>query len=105
MEQKNVAFILYGFIVGRENVPLNIGSIDQRKTLFQARVTENSPQGYTIETIIDGKVLHGVLFSNRDSSVQMADPSFTNRQGLVIIPWLYFLFWSISSKAWLICDC
>ncbi|XP_019083710.1 PREDICTED: tip elongation aberrant protein 1-like [Camelina sativa] len=65
---------------GREIVPLNIGSIGQRKTMFQARVTENSPHGYTIETIIDGKVLRGVLISNKHSSVQMADPSFSNRQ-------------------------
>ncbi|EFH63787.1 hypothetical protein ARALYDRAFT_316360 [Arabidopsis lyrata subsp. lyrata] len=65
---------------GGENVPLNIGSIDQRKPMFQARVTENVPLGYTIETIIDGKVLRGVLFSNRHSSVQTADSSFSNRQ-------------------------
>jgi len=82
---KNVAFIVYGVIVGRENVPLNIGYIDQRKPMFQARVTENAPLGYTIETIIDGKVLRGVLFSNRHSSVRIADSSISSRQVLVII--------------------
>ncbi|CAA7043224.1 unnamed protein product [Microthlaspi erraticum] len=66
---------------GRENLPLRIGQIDQGKPMFQARVTENVPLGYTIETIIDGKVLRGVLFSNRHSSVQtVADPSFSSRK-------------------------
>ncbi|ESQ27747.1 hypothetical protein EUTSA_v100194641mg, partial [Eutrema salsugineum] len=65
---------------GRANLPLRIGQIDQGKTVFQARVTENTPVGYTIETIIDGKVLRGVLFSNRHSSVQTADQSFSSRQ-------------------------
>ncbi|CAN6998739.1 unnamed protein product [Brassica oleracea var. botrytis] len=57
-------------------------AVEQGKTVFQARVTENSPLGYyTIETIIDGKVLRGVLLSNRHpSSVQTADPSSTSRQ-------------------------
>nr|VDC88717.1 unnamed protein product [Brassica rapa] len=56
-------------------------AVEQGKTVFQARVTENSPLGYyTIETIIDGKVLRGVLLSNRHhSSVQTADPSSTSR--------------------------
>ncbi|VVA95232.1 unnamed protein product [Arabis nemorensis] len=65
---------------GRENLPLNIGSIDQGKTVFQARVTENVPLGYTIETVIDGKVLRGVLFSNRHISVQTADSSLSSGQ-------------------------
>ncbi|KAG2313273.1 hypothetical protein Bca52824_024830 [Brassica carinata] len=34
-------------------------AVDQGKTVFQARVTESSPLGYTIETMIDGKVLRG----------------------------------------------
>ncbi|KAF8088557.1 hypothetical protein N665_0536s0008 [Sinapis alba] len=56
-------------------------AMDQGKPFFQARVTENSPYGYTIETIIDGKVLRGVLLSNRHhSSVQTADPSSSNRK-------------------------
>ncbi|XP_023643710.1 tip elongation aberrant protein 1 isoform X2 [Capsella rubella] len=62
---------------GRENVPLKTGSNDQRKPMFQGRLTQSNPHGYTIETIIDGKVFHGVLFSN---SVQMEDPRFSNRK-------------------------
>ncbi|KAG5380967.1 hypothetical protein IGI04_028809 [Brassica rapa subsp. trilocularis] len=63
---------------GRENLPLSIGSMYQGKTVFQARVTENVPLGYSIETIIDGKVLRGFLFSNRHSSGQTADPSVSS---------------------------
>lgn len=57
-------------------------AVEQGKTVFQARVTENSPLGYySIETTIDGKVLRGVLLSSRHpSSVQTADPSSTSRQ-------------------------
>lgn len=77
---------VYGFIAGRENLPLRIGSINQGKPVFQARVTENVPLGYSIETIIDGKVLRGVLLSNtHQSSVQTADSSSSNRQVLVIV--------------------
>ncbi|KNA10975.1 hypothetical protein SOVF_138990 isoform B [Spinacia oleracea] len=32
------------------------------KRTFQAKVTKNFPSGYSIETIIDGKPLHGILF-------------------------------------------
>ncbi|XP_013619598.1 PREDICTED: tip elongation aberrant protein 1 [Brassica oleracea var. oleracea] len=57
-------------------------AVEQGKTVFQARVTENSPLGYySIETTIDGKVLRGVLLSSRHpSSVQTADPSSTSRK-------------------------
>ncbi|CAN8239743.1 unnamed protein product [Cochlearia groenlandica] len=65
---------------GRQNHPLSIGLMDQGKPIFQARVTENVPLGYTIETIIDGKVLRGVLFSNRHSSVRTVDPSFSSKK-------------------------
>ncbi|XP_013652385.2 tip elongation aberrant protein 1 isoform X1 [Brassica napus] len=63
---------------GRENLPLSIGSMYQGKTVFQARVTENVPLGYSIETIIDGKVLRGFLFSNRQSSGLTVDPSVSS---------------------------
>ncbi|XP_047315944.1 kelch domain-containing protein 3-like isoform X2 [Impatiens glandulifera] len=38
------------------------------RTIFQARVTKNLQVGYTIETIINGKLLCGVLFSNNPST-------------------------------------
>ncbi|KAG2313277.1 hypothetical protein Bca52824_024834 [Brassica carinata] len=56
-------------------------AVDQGKMVFEARVIESSPLGYTIETMIDGKVFRGVLPSNRhNSSVQTEDPSSTSRQ-------------------------
>ncbi|KAE8681417.1 Transporter associated with antigen processing protein 2 isoform 1 [Hibiscus syriacus] len=47
----------------RENFPLNEVLLQGKKT-FQAKVTESFPHGYTIETIIDGKPLRGILFAN-----------------------------------------
>ncbi|KAF8037371.1 hypothetical protein BT93_B0321 [Corymbia citriodora subsp. variegata] len=41
----------------------------QGKKIFQARVTENLGDRYTIETVIDGKPLRGILFSNKPSAV------------------------------------
>ncbi|CAF2064740.1 unnamed protein product [Brassica napus] len=64
--------------VGNLPMSIGIGLIDQRKTVFHARVTENVPLGYSIETIIDGKVLRGFLFSNRHSSGQTADSSVSS---------------------------
>ncbi|KAK8560002.1 hypothetical protein V6N12_012810 [Hibiscus sabdariffa] len=52
----------------RENFPLNEVLFQGKKT-FQAKVTESFPQGYTIETIIDGKPLRGILFANMPSSI------------------------------------
>ncbi|XP_033131478.1 nitrile-specifier protein 1 isoform X1 [Brassica rapa] len=63
---------------GRETLPMSIGSMYQGKTVFHARVTENVPLGYSIETIIDGRVLRGFLFSNRHSSAQTAGPSVSS---------------------------
>ncbi|KAL3748623.1 hypothetical protein ACJRO7_009800 [Eucalyptus globulus] len=41
----------------------------QGKKIFQARVTENLGDRYTIETVIDGKPLRGILFSNKPSTL------------------------------------
>ncbi|KAF4382087.1 hypothetical protein F8388_001232, partial [Cannabis sativa] len=43
----------------------NFSLMQQSKKTFQAKVTERISDGYTIETIIDGKPLRGILFSNR----------------------------------------
>ncbi|KAF3612084.1 hypothetical protein DY000_02045742 [Brassica cretica] len=64
---------------GRGNFGLNTGQFDQGKMMFHARVTETFPVGYSIETMIDGKLLRGVLFSTKQSSVVAADPSFSRR--------------------------
>lgn len=70
---------MLAFIAGRGNFGLNTGQFDQGKMMFQARVTESFPVGYSIETMIDGKVLRGVLFSNKQSSVLATDQSFSRR--------------------------
>lgn len=38
------------------------------KRAFQAKVTKNFANGYTIETVIDGKPLRGILFSTSSST-------------------------------------
>ncbi|KAG5536437.1 hypothetical protein RHGRI_024010 [Rhododendron griersonianum] len=56
----------------------------QGKRTFQAKVTKCFPVGYTIETIIDGKLLRGVLFSNK-LSFNQADDISRRRKGAVEI--------------------
>ncbi|KAJ6888450.1 tip elongation aberrant protein 1-like isoform X2 [Populus alba x Populus x berolinensis] len=64
---------------GRENFSLNqTTQRDHGKKTFQAKVTESLPHGYTIETIVDGKLLRGILFSNKQSSPQIV--SHNNRR-------------------------
>ncbi|CAN1839937.1 Kelch domain-containing protein 3 [Linum perenne] len=53
---------------GPETVHFNVLQVHQGKKTFQATVAETFPYGYTIETIIDGKPLRGLLFSNRPTS-------------------------------------
>ncbi|CAN4088355.1 unnamed protein product [Withania somnifera] len=48
----------------RQNVYLNEYQTPLEKKTFQAKVTKRFPNGYTVETVIDGKRLRGVLFSN-----------------------------------------
>jgi hypothetical protein len=62
---------------GRGNFGLNTCQFNEGKMMFQARITESYPVGYTMETMIDGKVLRGVLFSNKRSSILPADQSFS----------------------------
>ncbi|PIN23839.1 Kelch repeat-containing protein [Handroanthus impetiginosus] len=54
---------------GRQNFYLNEYQTPFGKRTFQAKVTKSFPDGYTIETIIDGKPLRGVLFSNKQPSI------------------------------------
>ncbi|XP_047265784.1 kelch domain-containing protein 3 isoform X1 [Capsicum annuum] len=49
----------------RQNVYLNEYQTPLGKKTFQAKVTKNFPDGYTVETVIDGKCLRGILFSNK----------------------------------------
>lgn len=51
-----------------QNIYLNEYQNANGKRTFQAKVTKNIPNCYTIETVIDGKPLRGVLFSNNVSN-------------------------------------
>ena len=53
---------------GRLNIPVN-QSLPPGKKMFEAKVTENISEGYTIETVIDGKPLRGILFLNKPISL------------------------------------
>lgn len=63
----------------REDFPLNQPEHQGKKT-FQAKVTECSPHGYTMETVIDGKPLRGILFSNRPIFAQTATHNPTRKR-------------------------
>lgn len=46
--------------------------------MFEAKVSENiSDGGLTIETVIDGKPLRGVLFLNKPNSLNPAGHAFS----------------------------
>ncbi|XP_062116747.1 uncharacterized protein LOC133830714 isoform X2 [Humulus lupulus] len=59
---------------GIQNFSLLQSPSFQSKKTFQAKVTERISDGYTIETIIDGKPLRGILFSNRSDYHHKAIP-------------------------------
>ena len=90
---KDSLFMMIAFIAGRGSFGLNNGQFDQGKMMFQAKVTERFPVGYSIETMINGKVLRGVLFSTKQSSVLATDQSLSRR---VLISLSYFRFFFLS---------
>ncbi|XP_059640606.1 nitrile-specifier protein 5 isoform X2 [Cornus florida] len=57
----------------RHNVYLNEYQPPPGKRTFQAKVIKSFPDVYSIETVIDGKPLRGVLFSNKPSFSHSAD--------------------------------
>nr|XP_025617114.1 tip elongation aberrant protein 1 isoform X1 [Arachis hypogaea] len=63
----------------RLNLPVNQGFTPGKK-MFECKVTESISEGYTIETIIDGKLLRGVLFSNKPKSLHPAANTSTSRK-------------------------
>lgn len=62
---------------GVENLQMSQAQLHQGKKIFQAKVTESFPHGYTIETIIDGKPLRGILFANKPITTQMVNNNNT----------------------------
>ncbi|KAG2679516.1 hypothetical protein I3760_11G053300 [Carya illinoinensis] len=65
---------------GKQNSPRKESQPLQGKKMFQAKVTENIPVGFTIETIIDGKPLRGILFSNKSNSYLMANHDYSRKR-------------------------
>ncbi|KAG2398905.1 uncharacterized protein HKW66_Vig0086140 [Vigna angularis] len=60
------------------NIPVR-QSLPPGKRMFHAKVTEKISAGYTIETVIDGKPLHGILFSNKPN-IQSPVANTSNRK-------------------------
>ncbi|XP_050375995.1 uncharacterized protein LOC126793498 isoform X2 [Argentina anserina] len=63
---------------GDQIFPLNQSAPAKRS--FQAKVTERLNDGYTIETVIDGKPLRGVLFSNKSEFSIPAAPDSSRKR-------------------------
>ncbi|EPS71470.1 hypothetical protein M569_03290, partial [Genlisea aurea] len=62
---------MYFLHTGRQNFYLNEYHTPMGKKTFQAKVTQSFADGYSIETVIDGKPLRGLIFSSRPVSVNM----------------------------------
>ncbi|XP_030532409.1 rab9 effector protein with kelch motifs-like [Rhodamnia argentea] len=56
---------------GSESYPYKQSVPFQGKPMFEARLIENSGDRYTIETIIDGEPLRGILFSSKPSTLPL----------------------------------
>lgn len=65
---------------GKQDFPWHQSQSLQGKKTFQAKVTENIPVGYTIETVIDGKPLRGILFSNKSNSYHTANYNLSRKR-------------------------
>ncbi|KAK2989336.1 hypothetical protein RJ640_015047 [Escallonia rubra] len=60
-------------IAGRHNVYSNEYHSPLGKRTFEANVSKSLPDGYTIETVLDGKPLRGILFTNKPSFKKVDD--------------------------------
>ncbi|XP_048443687.1 tip elongation aberrant protein 1 isoform X1 [Pyrus x bretschneideri] len=49
----------------RQNIPSNQSQLSLEKKTFVAKVTDKLSDGYAIETVVDGKLLRGIVFPNR----------------------------------------
>ncbi|KAL9326344.1 hypothetical protein ACSQ67_006989 [Phaseolus vulgaris] len=65
----------------RINIPVN-QSLPPGKKMFEAKVTENISEGYTIETVIDGKPLRGILFLNKPNTLYSAAQTTSRKRTL-----------------------
>lgn len=62
------------------NVPLDGSQHPEGKRTFHAKITNTVPGGYTIETMIDGKLLRGVVFSNKQPSSTTVNENSTRKR-------------------------
>jgi len=69
---------------GKLNIPVR-QPMPPGKRMFHAKVTEKISAGYTIETVIDGKPLHGILFSNKPNIQSPVANTSSNRYVLFTI--------------------
>ncbi|CAL0307175.1 unnamed protein product [Lupinus luteus] len=64
----------------RLNYPVNQFLAPPGKKVFVAKVAKKISGGYTLETIIDGKPLRGVMFHNKPSSLHSSDLTSTRKR-------------------------
>ncbi|XP_022921955.1 acyl-CoA-binding domain-containing protein 6-like [Cucurbita moschata] len=64
----------------KQNFTSNQSLHPHGKRSFQAKVTESIPNGYTIETVIDGKPMRGILLSNRPVPAHFAHHSTVRKR-------------------------
>ncbi|XP_054822682.1 tip elongation aberrant protein 1-like [Prosopis cineraria] len=63
----------------RQNIQVN-QSLPLGKKIFQAKLTDSIPEGYAMETVIDGKPLRGFLFLNKPNSLQPSIHASSSRK-------------------------
>ncbi|KAI6683272.1 hypothetical protein NL676_029185 [Syzygium grande] len=66
--------------VGSHSYPFTESEAVRGKSIFQARVTENFGNQYTIETVTDGKPLGGILFFNEPSTLPIPFSSSSRKR-------------------------
>lgn len=57
---------------GRLNIPENQSLLPPEKKMFLAKITKSNSEGYNIETVIEGKPLHGFVFLNKPNTLNPA---------------------------------
>ncbi|OWM65219.1 hypothetical protein CDL15_Pgr008808 [Punica granatum] len=65
---------------GASSFSPNFSEPVQAKKMFHAKVTELLSEGYSIETVIDGKPLRGVVFSNKPSAFHLSHQSSSRKR-------------------------
>ncbi|KAJ8553730.1 hypothetical protein K7X08_024408 [Anisodus acutangulus] len=66
---------------GQQNIFLNEFQTPMERMMFHAKVTKSFPNGYTVETVINGFPLRGVVFSDKPRPEQIPHNDFTRNTG------------------------